>query len=129
MAALSISNVVDAEHALSSPLSNAEAIYRANLDMKGFQQEVVRVVLLDAQNRCVTKVDISKGIVNESFAGPREILRPAIIHSAYAFVLVHNLCVATHRIVYVDCGSMCGAEGKAFEYEPLPSMPDGADCT
>ena len=90
MAALSISNVADAEHALSSPLSNAEAIYRANLDMKGFHQEVVRVVLLDAQNRCVTKVDISKGTVNESLAGPREILRPAIIHSAYAFVLVHN---------------------------------------
>ena len=28
--------------------------------------------------------------MNESLAGPREILRPAIIHSAYAFVLVHN---------------------------------------
>ena len=49
MAALSISNVADAEHALSAPLNNAEAIYRANLDMKGFHQEVVRVVLLDAQ--------------------------------------------------------------------------------
>ena len=90
MAALSISNVVDAEHALSSPLSNAEAIYRANLDMKGFHQEVVRVVLLDAQHRCITKVDIARGTVNESLAAPREIFRPAIIHSAYAFVLVHN---------------------------------------
>jgi hypothetical protein len=37
MAALSISNVADTEHALSAPLTNAEAIYRANLDMKGFQ--------------------------------------------------------------------------------------------
>ena len=49
MAALSISNVADAEYALSAPLTDAEAIYRANLDMKGFHQEVVRVVLLDAQ--------------------------------------------------------------------------------
>jgi DNA repair protein RadC len=48
MAALSVSNVVEAEHALSAPLNNAEAIYRANMDMKGFHQEVVRVVLLDA---------------------------------------------------------------------------------
>ena len=48
MAALSISNVADNEHALSAPLTNAEAIYRANLDMKGFHQEVVRVVLLRA---------------------------------------------------------------------------------
>ena len=50
----------------------------------------MRVVLLDAQLRCITKVDISRGTVNESLAAPREIFRPAIIHSAYAFVLVHN---------------------------------------
>jgi DNA repair protein RadC len=90
MAALSISNVADAEHALSAPLNNPEAIYRANLDMKGFHQEVVRVVLLDGQHRCITKVDISRGTVNQSLAHPREIFRPAIVHSAYAFVLVHN---------------------------------------
>jgi hypothetical protein len=40
MAVLSMANVADAEHALSAPLNNAEAIYRANLDMKGFHQEV-----------------------------------------------------------------------------------------
>jgi DNA repair protein RadC len=58
--------------------------------MKGFHQEVVRVVLLDAQHRCITKVDISRGTVNQSLAHPREIFRPAIVHSAYAFALVHN---------------------------------------
>jgi len=47
-------------------------------------------VLLDAQSRCITKVEIAKGTVNESLAHPREIFRPAIIHSAYAFVMVHN---------------------------------------
>ena len=90
MAALSMSNVADVEHALSAPLTNAEAIYRANLDMKAFHQEVVRVVLLDAQHRCITRVDIARGTVNESLAVPREIFRPAIIHSAFAFALVHN---------------------------------------
>jgi DNA repair protein RadC len=90
MAALSISNVAEVEHALSAPLNNPEAIYRANLDMKGFHQEVVRVVLLDAQHRCITKVDISRGTVNQSLAHPREIFRPAIVHWAYAFVLAHN---------------------------------------
>jgi DNA repair protein RadC len=90
MAALSMSNVADAEDALSAPLTNAEAIYHANLDMQRFHQEVVRVVLLDAQHRCITRVDIAKGTVNESLARPREIFRPAIIHSAFAFVLVHN---------------------------------------
>jgi DNA repair protein RadC len=50
----------------------------------------MRVVLLDAQNRCITRVDIARGTVNESLCHPREIFRPAIIHSAYAFVMVHN---------------------------------------
>src|SRR5260370_40073464 len=90
MAALSMSNVAESEYALLTPLTNAEAIYKANLDMKGFHQEVVRVVLLDSQHRCITKVEISKGTVNASLAHPREIFRAAIIHSAFAFVLVHN---------------------------------------
>jgi DNA repair protein RadC len=90
MAALSMGDVAETEHALSAPLNNVEAIYKANLDMKRFHQEVVRVVLLDTQHRCITKVDIARGTVNESLAAPREIFRPAIIHSAFAFVLVHN---------------------------------------
>jgi DNA repair protein RadC len=113
MAALSISNVAEAEHALSAPLNNPEALFSANLDMKRFHQEVVRVVLLDAQHRCITKVDISRGTVNQSLAHPREIFRPAIVHSAYAFVLVHNLCVATHRLCWTK--PLRGTETSSFE--------------
>lgn len=90
MAALSVGNVAEAEHALSSPLNNPETIYKANLDMKGFHQEVMRVVLLDSQLRCITKLDIFKGTVNECLAHPREIFRDAIVYSALGFVLVHN---------------------------------------
>src|SRR6516164_4413428 len=90
MAALAISNVAETEHALSAPLGNAEAVYKANLDMKGFSQEVVRVVLLDSQLRCITKVEIAKGTVNASLAYPRDIFRPAITHASFGFVLVHN---------------------------------------
>jgi len=90
MAALSMGTIAETEHALSAPLGNAEAVYKANLDMKGFSQEVMRVVLLDAQLRCITKVEIAKGTVNECFAHPREIFRPAITHSSFGFVLVHN---------------------------------------
>jgi DNA repair protein RadC len=90
MAALAISNVAETEHALLTPLTNAEAIYKANLDMNRFHQEVLRVVLLDSQLRCITKVEIAKGTVNASLAHPREILRPAITHSSFGFALVHN---------------------------------------
>jgi DNA repair protein RadC len=90
MAALSMGTIAETEHALSAPLANAKAIYKANLDMKGFHQEVVRVVLLDSQLRCITKAEIAKGTVNECFAHPREVFRPAITHSSFGFVLVHN---------------------------------------
>lgn len=90
MAALSLSNVVETEHALSAPLSSAEAIYRANLDMLKFHQEVLRVVLLDCKYHCIMKRDSFRGTLSECLAHPREILRPAIINSAFAFALVHN---------------------------------------
>jgi DNA repair protein RadC len=90
MAALWVANIAEAEHALSAPLNNPEAIYKANLEMKAFHQEVVRVVLLDSRLRCITKLDVSKGTVNETVAHPREILWPAIAHPSFGFVLVHN---------------------------------------
>jgi hypothetical protein len=38
---LSMWSVVDTEEALSGPLDKAEAVYRANLEMRCFRQEVV----------------------------------------------------------------------------------------
>jgi DNA repair protein RadC len=58
--------------------------------MKLFTQEVLRVILLDTRYRNVSTVEISKGTISESVAHPREIFRSAIVHSAYALVLVHN---------------------------------------
>jgi DNA repair protein RadC len=75
---------------LSAPLSSANAIYRANLDMGNFHQEVLRVVLLDWKYHCIMKRDTFKGAASECLAHPREILRPAIIHSAFACALVNN---------------------------------------
>ena len=60
--------VVDTEEALSGPLDKAEAVYRANLEMRCFRQEVVRVVLLDVQNCWITSVDVCKGTLDESLA-------------------------------------------------------------
>jgi DNA repair protein RadC len=90
IAGLSMASVVDTEEALSGPLDTAEAVYRANLEMRCFRQEVVRVVLLDVQNYCITSVDVCKGTLDESLAHPREIFRPVIVHAAAGFVLVHN---------------------------------------
>jgi DNA repair protein RadC len=90
MAALSITNIATAEEAAVGPMDSPERVYNLCLDMCSLNQEVLRVVLLDARFRTITKVDLFKGSLNESLAHPREIFRAAIVHSAYALVVAHN---------------------------------------
>jgi hypothetical protein len=55
VAALSMSAIAETEHARFEQLDNPESIYRACADMKLFNQEVLRVILLDTryrQRRC-----------------------------------------------------------------------------
>jgi proteasome lid subunit RPN8/RPN11 len=58
--------------------------------MRALDREVLAVVLLNTRLRLIKFEKLSQGTVNETLAHPREILKPAIIHSAYAFILVHN---------------------------------------
>jgi DNA repair protein RadC len=51
MAAFSVSMIAESEHARSQAFDNPESVYRACADMKLFNQEVLRVVLLDAKQR------------------------------------------------------------------------------
>jgi DNA repair protein RadC len=90
MAAFSVSMIAESEHARSDVFDNPESVYRACADMKLFTQEVLRVVLLDAKQRLISIVDITKGTLNEALAHPREIFRPVITHSAFSFILAHN---------------------------------------
>jgi DNA repair protein RadC len=99
MAALSVSVIAETEHARLSLVDHPESIYRACVDMKLLTQEVVRVVLVDARYRFITAVNITKGGINECLAQPRDVFRPVIAHSAYAFILVHN-----HLRRYAACG-------------------------
>ena len=91
-----MSVIAETEHARSEQLDNPESIYRASADMKLLSQEVLGVILLDTRYRHSSTVKITKGSINESLAHPRDIVRPVIGQSAYAFVLVHNLWIATH---------------------------------
>jgi DNA repair protein RadC len=82
---------------LSSFGQSKEAIDRPELVYNLFAQElrladreILAVALLDTRFRLIKKEQITVGILNEALAHPREILKPAIMHSAYAFALVHN---------------------------------------
>jgi DNA repair protein RadC len=71
---------------IDSPLAIAELCS----EMRFLDRESLRVVLLNAKQRLIKILTISQGSVNETLAYPREIFKPAIVHSACSFILVHN---------------------------------------
>ena len=69
--------------------SPAEA-YALVRDLKGARKEHLVALYLDAQNRLLMRETVSIGSLNTTRTHPREVLQPAVVHSALAFVLVHN---------------------------------------
>jgi DNA repair protein RadC len=53
-------------------------------------REHLVVLLLNTRYRVNSYALVSIGSLNESVAHPRDILRPAIVAGAYAFILMHN---------------------------------------
>jgi DNA repair protein RadC len=74
------------EPRVSSP---AEA-YTLVRDLKKARKEHLVALYLDAQNRLICRETVSIGSLNTTRTHPREVLQPAIVNSALAFVLVHN---------------------------------------
>ncbi|HEY5792735.1 MAG TPA: DNA repair protein RadC [Chthoniobacterales bacterium] len=72
-------------------VDSPEAIYDLMApEMQALRTESLRLLLLDTKYQLIRVEEISLGSVSESIAHPREIFRPALIHSASAVVLVHN---------------------------------------
>ncbi len=59
-------------------------------DLRALRKESLRILLLDTRYQLIRQEEISLGTMNESLAHPREIFRPALIHSAYAVIVAHN---------------------------------------
>jgi DNA repair protein RadC len=59
-------------------------------EMRALHKESLRIILLDTRYQLVRVEEVSLGSVNESIAHPRDVFRPALIHSAYAVIVVHN---------------------------------------
>ena len=72
-------------------LDNAGVIYETfGAEFQARDREWLRVLLLDTKLRLLALEDVALGSLNECIAHPREIFRPAIMHSAYAAILMHN---------------------------------------
>jgi DNA repair protein RadC len=69
--------------------SPAEAFHLVR-DLKAARKEHLLALYLDAQNRLLLRETVSIGSLNTTRTHPREVLQPAIVHGALAFVLAHN---------------------------------------
>jgi len=76
----------ESEFRVSSP----QEAYELVRDLKRARKEHLVALYLDAQNHLIKRETVSIGSLNTTRTHPREILQPAILHSALAFVLVHN---------------------------------------
>lgn len=54
------------------------------------RQEVFSALLLDARQRLIREVEVSRGSLNQSLVHPREVFAPALRESAAAILVVHN---------------------------------------
>jgi DNA repair protein RadC len=58
--------------------------------MQALDHEEMWLLLVNAQNRLIDKIQVSQGGHNQAAVTPRDILRPALMAGAAAFVCVHN---------------------------------------
>jgi DNA repair protein RadC len=90
-AAFGLASRLAKESLAATPLDTPARIYELlGAQMRQLNKESLRVVLLDTKMRLLRTEEVSLGSLNETLAHPREILRPAVLYNAYAFVLVHN---------------------------------------
>jgi len=72
-------------------LDNAESVHAIfGAELRASNREVLKVLLLDTRLRLIVAEDVALGSLNECIAHPREIFRPAMIHSAYGIIVLHN---------------------------------------
>jgi DNA repair protein RadC len=91
VAAFGIGKRLAGARARSKKLDSPETIEALlGPEMRMLRKESLRVVLLDTRYHLLRVEQISLGSINESIAHPRDVLRPAVISSAYAIVVVHN---------------------------------------
>lgn len=58
--------------------------------MRNLKQEHFMAVLLDSKSRIIRCKTISVGSLDSALVHPRDVFRPAIVHSASSLIVVHN---------------------------------------
>jgi hypothetical protein len=82
--------------------------------------ETFQVIILSTRRKIQGHFLVSTGTLDTILVHPREVFRPAIVANAAAIVLVHNLCVAAHKLCYVERRFMCSDRLAALTLARVP---------
>lgn len=72
------------------PIRGPEDVLSLTKKLQKEEKEHFLVLLLNARHEVLRKETVSIGSLNASVVHPREVFKPALIHSAASIVLVHN---------------------------------------
>lgn len=91
LAAFELGARVARENLKTTILNRPEVIYNFLAPLTAhLRQEVLHVLVLDSRLQLIHMEEITRGLINETLAHPREILRPVIMHLGHSFILTHN---------------------------------------
>src|ERR1700740_3833787 len=90
VSSLRVGAVALREESQSLTIDSPEAIADLCSEMRFLDRESLRVVLLNTKEHLIKVCTVSQGSVNESIGHPKKVFKPAMIHSAYSFIMVHN---------------------------------------
>jgi len=82
--------------------------------------ECLVVFILNTRRRIKGHYLVSIGTMDTILCHPREIFRLAIMASAAAIIIAHNLCVAAHKLCYVERRFMCSDRLAALTLARVP---------
>ena len=92
----------------------AAAYWKAHIPSHPYfdcERECLVVFILNTRRRIKGHYLVSIGTMDTILCHPREVFRLAIMASAAAIIIAHNLCAATHKLCYVKRRLMCSHHG------------------
>jgi hypothetical protein len=76
--------------------------------------------MVNARRRVKGHCVVSTGTMDTILVHPREVFRLAVVASAHAIIVMHNLWADSHRLCYGKRGFMCLLTGSDAGLPPSP---------
>jgi hypothetical protein len=90
--------------------------------------ECLVVLILNTRRKVKGHYFVSVGTMDTILVHPREVFRLANMASAHAIVVMHNLCVAAHKLCYVKRRVMCSARLAGLALHRLSVREECCGC-